>query len=87
VEIARKKYTVPNNKDAYEPYLKKYMNVKVTYTNEEGKNKRYTVEDICTWQGTYVIAIAGHLTTVVDGNVYDIWDCSGKSAYKIWKIR
>ena len=87
VEIARKRCSVPNSPDAYEQYLKKYETVKVMYTREDGKKKRYLAGEVCGWDGVYVISLANHLTTVVDGALYDTWDCSQKSAYKIWKIR
>ncbi len=36
-------------------------------------------------QGTYVLSVANHLVTVVDGFHYDTWDCSDKSVYKYWE--
>jgi len=85
--IGRKYFTVQNSPDAYSKYLKNYQTIDVKYFNKEGIKKRYLVSDICNWKGTYVISIANHLTTVVDGDIYDLWDCGNRSAYKIWKIK
>lgn len=84
--IARAKYTVPNDKMAYEKYLEGYETVRV-FHEVEGKKKRFTVAEICSFEGTYIVSVASHLTTVADGVLYDTWDCSRKSAYKIWKVK
>jgi len=86
-DIARKSYNVFNDPKVYSDYLKGYETINVKYFNEFNDKKRYTVNEICNWKGTYIISIANHLTTVIDGNIYDIWDCSQKSTYKIWKIK
>lgn len=83
--IAREKKSVLNCPDVYTEYLKIYQTIPVKY-GEEIK-KRYIVKDICSWKGTYVITLANHLTCIVDGINYDLWDCGKKSAYKIWKIK
>ena len=46
--------------------------------NKHGK-RIYTVADFCqdNPQGTYILAIDGHVVCVADGNYYDSWD-SGK---------
>jgi len=87
VEIGRKQFALPNSKEVYERYLKKYKTIGVMYVREDGMKKRYTIADVCKWRGTYVIAVAGHLASVVDGVLYDTWDCSHRSAYKIWRVK
>lgn len=86
VALARKAHTMPSNKHAYEKYLKKYKTMPVMYRLPSGKNRRYTVDDITSLVGTYIVKIAGHLTVVIDGVVYDTWDCRKKCAYKIWQV-
>ena len=36
----------------------------------------YTVEDFCQEhpKGTFVVAVSGHVLTVVDGDAYDSWN-------------
>lgn len=86
VNIAREKFTIPNEKDTYNIYLQKYNTINVMHLNDSGKKKRYTVKDVCGWNGIYIVQIANHLTCVIDGICYDTWDCSSKSSYKIWKV-
>lgn len=37
-------------------------------------------------KGTYLLRMAGHLTAVKDGVLYDTWDCSAKCVYNAWKV-
>jgi hypothetical protein len=83
--IARKNYTLPNNKDSYNEYLKKYEKINVYHTLK-GKKKRYTVKEVSEWDGTYIISIANHMTMASNGNYYDLWDCGNRCAYVIWKV-
>lgn len=85
-EIGRKHYSVQNDPFIYGKYLAKYPTIDVKY-EIDGKKKRYTVKDICRFKGTFIIQIANHLTTVIDGKYYDNWDCGNKSAYRIWKLK
>ena len=86
VAIARRKFTIPSDKIVYEEYLKNYTTINVK-TEDEGCRKRLTVADVCCMRGAYIVSIANHMTVVIDGNIYDLWDCSNSSAYKIWKIK
>lgn len=40
-----------------------------------------TAEEFCLRHphGVYVLAFGGHVATVVDGNLYDLWDSSGEA--------
>jgi len=86
VDIARKTYSSPSYKDVYGMYLGRYKKVTATYA-ENGKKKYYTVGQVAKWDGTYIINVRKHLTTVIDGNIYDIWDTTHKKALNIWKAR
>jgi len=55
--------------------LKGYHNVKVGEFAKAHPN------------GTYLISIRRHLTSVVDGVVQDTWNCSYKAITKVWKIK
>jgi len=78
---------LPNDKLTYTEYLKKYPSINVFYSIGD-KKKRYSVKDLCIKypNNTLIIRLAGHLTTIKKGYLYDIWDCSNKKAYKIWLI-
>jgi hypothetical protein len=38
-------------------------------------------------QGTYILRMAGHLVTCVDGVIYDTWDSRRKCVYNAFKVR
>ena len=46
----------------------------------------YTVEDFARDhpQGTYVLGFGGHVATVVDGVLYDMWDSSQEIPVYVW---
>ena len=48
----------------------------------------YAIEEFIEYNpiGTYLIRIEGHLTCVIDGYCYDIWDCTDKKIDVIWKV-
>lgn len=35
--------------------------------------------------GTYLVRIEGHLSTIINGCVYDIWDCRDALCDTVWK--
>ena len=88
VVIARKLKSVPTATEVYTEYLKDYETIPVMYDSPIGR-KRYTIGQITLlkWEGVYIIKIAKHLTTIYEGTIYDIWDCGGKCAYKIWRVK
>lgn len=86
VIIARKIYSVPDYTDTFKKYLSKYPKIDVFHFDNNGDKKRYTVQEISKWNGTYLVSLAGHLTVTIDGNYYDIWDCGNKCAYMIWRV-
>lgn len=51
----------------------------------EGK----TVSELCQEHknDTLIVRIEGHLTCCINGNCYDIWDCTDKKADKYWLVR
>lgn len=46
----------------------------------------YTVEDFCQDhpKGVYVLAVGGHVLTVVDGDYYDSWDSGNETPVYYW---
>lgn len=36
--------------------------------------------------GIYLIRMDGHLSTLINGKVYDIWDCSNEIITDCWKV-
>jgi len=86
VAISREIFSVPNYKDTIVRYLSKYPKIDVMHMVGD-KRKRYTVNDVSKWSGTYLIDVANHMTMTCNGNNYDTWDCGNKCAYRIWKVK
>lgn len=40
----------------------------------------------CNPYGTYLIRIEGHLTCIVDGTLFDLWDCLDEKIDILWKV-
>lgn len=38
-------------------------------------------------KGTYLVTMAGHITVVKDGIVYDTFDCRDRQIWDAWKIK
>jgi len=38
-------------------------------------------------KGTFILKMAGHITTCIDGVILDTWDCSYRSVYTAWEIK
>ena len=47
----------------------------------------YTVKNFCRDHpnGTYILAISGHVVCCIDGNYYDTWDSGSKIPVYYWK--
>jgi hypothetical protein len=47
----------------------------------------YTVKDFCDDhpKGTYILAISGHVVTVIDGAYYDTWDSGDEIPIYYWQ--
>ena len=52
---------------------------------ERGK-RRPTVADFASAHptGRYVLSVASHMVTVINGDWYDTWDCGGRCVYSYW---
>lgn len=37
-------------------------------------------------EGTYLIRVDNHLTTMIDSVIYDIWDCREELVRIVWKV-
>jgi len=37
-------------------------------------------------RGRYLLHLAGHVAAVVDGTLYDTWDCSQRCVYEAWRF-
>lgn len=81
--LGRELKAMPNDDMTYREYLKGY---KMIVPKVEKGKKRLKVFDFDN-NGTYVLSLAGHLTTMKEGVLYDTWDCRGKAVYRYWIIK
>lgn len=86
IPYAREKQCMPNGKAAYEEYLKDKGFVYKGISNTKG-SKRPTVQKFALQhkKGIFVLRVAHHLVTCVDGTFYDTWDSGEKSLYGYWE--
>jgi len=38
-------------------------------------------------KGTYILKVRHHVTTCIDGDILDTWDCTYLTVYTAWKIK
>ena len=38
-------------------------------------------------KGTYIVKLAGHITCITDGVIFDTWDCGYRSVYTAWEVK
>lgn len=74
-----------NCKPCYEKYITSKSFSYVGVSNKKG-SKRPTVKQFANQhrEGVYILRVAHHLVTVVDGIYYDTWDSGHKSLYGYW---
>lgn len=69
-------------------YVKRFGWVKISFPAEKGKkrmNGRRFAEQYTT--GAYILNMAGHWSSCIDGVIYDTWDCREKCVYTAYKVR
>lgn len=70
-------------------FIDDFLSDNYDYICYKCKGKRITVQEISELypRGTYLITMSGHITCMIDGDVYDIWDPSDKYAWRVWQIK
>ncbi len=83
--IGRTEFCIPNEKRAYEKFLEK-NGFKKQSMPRFTDNTRYTVKEFADAnpKGTFIISVANHLTCMIDGTIYDTWNCAHKSVGNFW---
>lgn len=76
---------MPSSKRVYRQYLN---NISKMEKQPWNGNRKYTLTEFAEEfnRGTYVVSIANHLTVVIDGFIYDTWDCSQYTVGNYWEI-
>lgn len=81
VEMARKNFEMPSSKSVYETLLKQYGWTK--HPMPKIGNRRVQLGNLEV-TGRCVATVSGHMTVIIDGTVYDIWDCREKCVGNYW---
>ena len=76
--------TMPDTKEVLSATLRKNGFYRKAIPNECGDC--YTAEDFCSDnpEGVYVLGFDTHVATVVDGDLYDVWDSSNEVPVLVW---
>ena len=80
--IAKKNGILLDDVNFVEPLLDYRYNRVKTYPDE-------TVGDFVDShpKGTYLVTMPNHITTVIDGMVYDTFDCRNRLLWDAWKVK
>jgi hypothetical protein len=81
--VARRRYSVPNDWGVCQRYLATLGFVRGDAPKIAKGSHRPTVRSFAEAHpsGAYVLRVANHLTCVVDGKYYDLWDCGNRAVY------
>lgn len=84
-EESRRQYNMPSSNVVWATYLKKLGYVKHTLPNT--CPECYSVKDFCYDHpvGKFLLALDGHVVTVVDGYYYDTWDSGNETPLFYWR--
>lgn len=69
-------------------FIDDFLSERYNYDCYKCYNQKVTVGEVCEIypKGIYLITMSGHITCMVDGQIYDTWDPSDKYVWRIWKI-
>lgn len=67
-------------------YLSDYERIIIRAEKGKPRVKGYDFIELYP-KGTYIVSMAGHLSVIEDGVLYDLWDCRYRSVYTAWKVR
>jgi hypothetical protein len=69
-------------------FVEKYLNSKYEAICPKCEGYRITVGEFVKThpKGTFLITMKGHITCVVDGIIYDTWDCTDKLMWNAWIV-
>lgn len=85
----RETFDSPTSKRTFERLLKMRGAEKLRQICDALTGGRITVRQFSRLfsSGRYIVTTQGHMTCVIDGDIYDIWDCSESKVMSAWRIR
>ena len=77
-------YNMPSANVVWNNYLKRKSYKR--YIIPDNLPEDYSVRDFCrdNPQGTFLLALSGHVVAVIDGNYYDTWDSGDEIPIYYW---
>lgn len=78
---------VASSKPVYTRYLQN-LGYHMQRQPRKYDNTKYTTEEFAQRfnSGTYIVSLANHLSVIINGKIYDTWDCSNKSVGNYWVV-
>jgi hypothetical protein len=88
VKIGLETKAMPSQKKTFEKYLNELGYATEKQPRKED-NTKYTADEFAkkNKKGIYIINLANHLSVLVDGKIYDTWNCSRKCVGNYWKVK
>ncbi len=79
---------MPNSDRVYRKYLEQRGYAKERQPRKSN-NTKYTLEEFVekNSKGRFIVSLANHLTVVIDGKVYDTWNCLHKTVGNYWEVK
>lgn len=70
-------------------FIEPYLNGKYPTICYKCKGSRMTVGEFTEShpQGVFLATMKGHITCIINGVIRDIWDCSDKRIWHVWKVK
>jgi len=66
-------------------HLEDYERIILKAVSGEPRIKGYDFTEMHP-KGTYILKMAGHISVMIDGVIYDTWDCRYRTVYTAWKV-
>jgi hypothetical protein len=66
-------------------HLEAYERIILKAVRGEPRIKGYDFTEMYP-KGTYILKMAGHISVMIDGVIYDTWDCRYRTVYTAWKV-
>lgn len=66
-------------------HLENYERIILKAVRGEPRIKGYDFTEMYP-KGTYILKMAGHISVMIDGVIYDTWDCRYRTVYTAWKV-
>lgn len=69
-------------------FINDFLSENYPYMCYKCRGKKITVGEITDKfkYGVYLITMSGHITCMIDGTIYDTWDCRDRYAQRIWEV-